>query len=112
MTTARLFHQAVRQPWPLFAAALALAVVGFWPSFFARLPDTPLPHHVHGWSATAWMTLPLLQWALIRSGRRRLHRVVGYASLGLAAVVAASGVYVVRMMAYSNITSFRLADVK
>jgi uncharacterized membrane protein len=112
MPTARLFHRALRQPWPLFATALALAVVGFWPGFFAKLAETPLPHHVHGWSATAWMTLPLLQLALIRSGRRGLHRLVGYTSLALAAIVAVSGVYVVRMMAHGNITSFRLADVK
>ena len=58
------------------------------------------------------MTLPLLQYVLIRSGRRSLHRRIGYASLGLAAVVATSGVYVVRMMAYSNIANFHLADVK
>ena len=112
MSIAQLFHRAMRHPWPVFTTALALAVVGFWPSFFAKLPDTPLPHHVHGWSATAWMILPLLQYALIRSRRRSLHRAVGYASVVLAAIVAASGVYVVRMMAYSNITSFRLASVK
>ena len=112
MATAQLFHQAIRRPWPIFATALALAVMGFWPSFFAKLPDTPLPHHVHAWSATAWMILPLLQYALIRSGRRSLHRLVGYASVVLAAIVAASGVYVVRMMAYKNMTSFRLASVK
>jgi uncharacterized membrane protein len=111
MSTAQ-FHQAIRHPWPVFATALALVVVGFWPSFFARLPDAPLPHHVHAWSATGWMILPLLQYALIRSGRRSLHRLVGYSSVVLAAIVAASGVYVVRMMAYSNIASFRLASVK
>ena len=112
MPAAQLFHRAIRRPWPIFAAALALAVMGFWPGFFKKLPDTPLPHHVHGWSATAWMLLPLLQYALIRSGRRSLHRYVGYASVALAAIVAASGVYVVRMMAYKNMTSFRLASVK
>jgi uncharacterized membrane protein len=112
MPAAQLFHQALRHPWPIFATALALAVAGFWPSFFAILPDTPLPHHVHGWSATAWMTLPLLQYALMRSGRRSLHRLVGWVSVVLAAVVAASGLYVVRMMAYDNITSFRLVSVK
>ena len=58
------------------------------------------------------MSLPLLQYALIRSRRRGLHRVVGFASLALAATVAASGIYVVRMMAYKNIASFRLASVK
>ena len=58
------------------------------------------------------MTLPLLQYALIRSRQRSLHRAVGWASLALAVIVAASGVYVVRMMAYKNIASFRLASVK
>jgi hypothetical protein len=109
---AQFFHQALRHPWPVFAVALTLSVIGFWPSFFAMLPQTPLPHHVHGWSATAWMTLPLFQYALIRSRNRNLHRLVGYASVVLASVVAISGVYVVRMMAYKNIASFRLASVK
>lgn len=112
MQTTRLVPQAIRHPWPVFATALALAVLGFWPSFFAKLPDTPLPHHVHGWSATVWMLLPLLQYALIRSKNRVLHRRLGYASLVLAAIVASSGVYVVRMMAYTNIANFRLASVK
>ena len=111
MSTARI-HQAIRHPWPVFGAALVLVVVGFWPSFFAKLPDAPLPHHVHAWSATGWMILPLLQYGLIRSSRRSLHRLVGYSSVLLAAVVAVSGVYVVRMMAYTNIASFRLASVK
>ncbi|MGE3841222.1 MAG: hypothetical protein AB7I50_06515 [Vicinamibacterales bacterium] len=112
MPTVQLFHQVLRHPWPIFASALVLAVIGFWPSFFAQLPATPLPHHVHGWSATAWMLLPLLQYALIRSGRRGQHQLVGQVSIVLAILVAASGVYVVRMMAYDNITSFRLASVK
>jgi hypothetical protein len=112
MRTAQLFYRALQHPWPIFAAALVLAVVGFWPSFFSKLPAAPLPHHVHGWSATAWMILPLLQYALIRNRQRSRHGFVGYASIVLAAIVAASGVYVVRMMAYGNITSFRLASVK
>lgn len=111
-TTAPWFHRTVRQPWPIFAAALALTIGGFWPEFFSKLPSTPLPHHVHGWSATAWMLLPLLQYGLIRRGERRQHRLVGYASIGLAGLVAVSGVYVVRMMAFTNLTTFRLASVK
>jgi uncharacterized membrane protein len=112
MPNAQLIQQGIRHPWPIFATALALAVVGFWPSFSAKLPDTPLPHHMHGWSATAWMMLPLLQYELIRGGRRQLHRLVGQASVMLAGVVAVSGIYVGRMMAYHNITSFRLASMK
>ncbi|MBL8137374.1 MAG: hypothetical protein JNL48_12185 [Acidobacteria bacterium] len=108
----RLVQQTVRHPWPIFLGALVLSVVGFWPGFFAQLPATPLPHHIHGWSATAWMLLPLLQYGLIRRGRRDLHRRLGYAAVVLAAIVATSGVYVVRMMAFSNIASFSLASVK
>jgi uncharacterized membrane protein len=112
METSLRAGQAIRHPWPIFATALLLAVIGFWPSFFANLPKTPLPHHVHGWSATAWMSFPLIQYALMRRQRRALHRRLGYASVALATVVAGSGVYVVSMMAHRNLTSFRLAAVK
>jgi uncharacterized membrane protein len=109
--SARL-SQAIRHPWPLFTAALILAVVGFWPSFFAQLQKPPLPHHVHGWSATAWMLLPLVQYGLLRGQQRSLHRRLGYASVVLAALVALSGVHVVQMMAHRNLTDFDLVSVK
>ena len=112
MQSGKLLQKAVRHPWPIFLAALLLAVAGFWPSFFAVLPESPAPHLVHGLSATAWMALPLLQYALIRTRRRPLHRLVGWGALALAAIVVASGVYVVQMMAYNNIANFRLLDVK
>ncbi len=112
MPITRLAQQTVQHPWPIFAGALVLSVVGFWPSFFAKLPETPFPHHIHGWSATVWMLLPLLQYGLIRSGQRGLHRRLGYASVVLAGIVATSGVYVVRMMAFTNITTFSLESVK
>lgn len=102
----------MRHPWPTFAAALLLAVAGFWPSFFAKLAATPLPHHLHGWSATAWMSLPLIQYVLLRKNHRELHRRLGYASVALALLVAGSGVYVVRMMAHRNLTDFNLASLK
>ncbi|MCC7001833.1 MAG: hypothetical protein IT357_06735 [Gemmatimonadaceae bacterium] len=66
MTTSLRENHPSQPTWPIFAAALVLAVLGFWPSFFAVLSKTPLPHHIHGWSATAWMCLPLLQYALVR----------------------------------------------
>lgn len=102
----------LRDPWPLFVAAFLIAVAGFWPSFFAKLAETPLPHHIHGWSATAWMLLPLVQFALIRGQRRELHRRLGYVSLALTVLVAISGVYVVQMMAAHNRTRFNLINVK
>jgi uncharacterized membrane protein len=112
MQSGQLLQRAIRHPWPIFLAAFLLAVAGFWPSFFAVLPETSAPHLVHGFSATAWMALPLLQYALIRTRRRNIHRLVGWVSLALAAIVVASGVFVVQMMAYNNIANFRLLDVK
>jgi len=106
------FQKSLRHPCPFFLAALGLAVAGFWPSFFAVLPSSSLPHLVHGLSATAWMMLPLVQYGLIAGRKRASHRVVGSASLALAASVVASGIYVVRIMAYNNIANFRLLDVK
>lgn len=104
--------RVISHPWPTFAIAPLLAVAGFWPSFFAKLPETPLSHHVHGWSATAWMTLPLIQYGLLRSQGRVWHRRLGYASIALASIVATSGVYVVWMMARRNLATFQLASVK
>ena len=112
MPGSNIVVSVLRHPWPFFAVALVLAVIGFWPSFFAALPEAPLPHHVHAWSATAWMTLPLLQYVLLRSDQRSLHRQVGWASLLLAIILVASGIYVVQMMAHKNIASFRLASIK
>lgn len=106
------FNQAIKHPWPTFAVALLLAVAGFWPSFFAKLPETPLPHHVHGWSATVWMFLPLVQYLLVRTRQRAAHRVVGYAALALAATVVVSGVHVVQMMAFRNVSAFNTTSVK
>jgi uncharacterized membrane protein len=106
------FQRSLRRPWPFFLVALGLAVAGFWPSFFAVLPSASMPHLIHGLSATAWMILPLVQYSLIASNSRPLHRSVGWASLALAAIVVASGIYVVQIMAYNNIANFRLLDVK
>jgi uncharacterized membrane protein len=58
------------------------------------------------------MSFPLVQYLLLRRQRREFHRRLGYASVLLAAIVAGSGVYVVRMMAFSNVTQFRMASVK
>lgn len=99
-------------PWPVFAAALVLAVAGFWPSFFGALPDVPSAHVVHGLSATAWMLLPVAQALLIRMRRRRAHRTLGYLALPLAAVVVVSGLYVVQLMVLRNAEQFEIRRIK
>lgn len=102
----------IGSPWIFFGVALAVTVAGFWPSFFAVLPTAKRPHLIHGFSATAWMLLPLLQAWFIQTNRRRAHRWVGWASLPLAGVVAVSGLHVVQIMAVKNAQSFNLLSVK
>lgn len=103
---------ALREPWPYFALAFAVAAAGFWPSFFAVLPSIDAPRLIHGASATAWMVLPIAQAWLIRSRRRRLHRAVGYFSLALAALVVISGLQVVQHMVLRNIDDFQIRRIK
>ncbi len=97
---------------------LAIALVGFSPSFFLKaLFEDPgmlvrqaellrsagegsglgvpgLPRHVmaHGVLTTAWMVLFFAQTLLISSGRRAMHQRLGVGGLFLAAGVAVSGV--------------------
>lgn len=94
----RNLARALTQPWPWFALAFLLVAAGFYPSFFGVLPTIDTVHLLHGSAATAWMLLPLLQYRLVRSGQRRLHRIVGYFSLALAATVVVTGLRVVQLM--------------
>lgn len=90
-----------RDPFYLQAALAigATAFLGFWFTYFGpqvrgTYPDAAPAVHVHGWSFFAWYVLFPVQAGLIRSRRVPLHRALGWASLGLAAVMAATGVLV------------------
>lgn len=78
--------------------ALAMALVvfaGFQRTFFlAFLYDAPAPlappepiFRIHGALAAAWMGLLVVQPLLVRSGRVRLHRRLGWAGAGLALLI-------------------------
>jgi uncharacterized membrane protein YozB (DUF420 family) len=82
---------------------LVLTGVAFSPSYFLKLADAPLAHHVHGLSATAWFLLLALQSWLIHSGRRVAHRAFGLSSIGLAAVFLAGSLMVMDVTAESAI---------
>src|SRR5690349_10445851 len=112
MEHARRRRDVLVDPWPVFTAALVLAAVGFWPSFFSALPGVPAAHIVHGLSATAWMILPLVQAGLIRARRFRAHRTLGYGALPLAALVVVSGLYVVQLMVLRNAEHFEIRRIK
>lgn len=62
----------------------AIVLTGFWPSYFARLLAGTSAHHwiihLHAAVFIGWMVLLLVQVALVRSGRTRLHRRLGLAA--------------------------------
>jgi hypothetical protein len=85
----------------MFAAVAVLfagvVVGGFARSYYLRgLIAAPLPSwivHVHGLLMTAWVALFLVQTALISARRVRLHQRFGYAAIGLALAMAATGIW-------------------
>ena len=99
--------------WSLyFVVAFSIVFAGFWPNFFAALATNRVPHLVHGFSATAWMLLPVVQSWLIRTRRRAWHRTLGYASLVLAPVVVLSGLYILQLFTLRNLADFQLRRFK
>jgi len=80
-------------------ALSATAYAGFWftyvgPSLLGAYPSVAGAVHLHGWSFFAWYLLLPLQAGLIHSRRVRVHRGLGWCSLGLAAIMTASGTLV------------------
>jgi hypothetical protein len=79
-----LYHVGVR----LFATFSLAMLLAFWPSYFSRLTAQPsLHHHAHGLAMTLWLGLLVAQAALIRSGRRAVHRQLGLVSYALVPVI-------------------------
>jgi hypothetical protein len=81
-----------------FLAHVALLVsvfVGFAPTFYLRplysAHRLPFVLYVHGAVLTCWFFLTVLQGWLIRTKRHRLHRQIGFAIAGYAALVVAMG---------------------
>jgi hypothetical protein len=80
-------------------AMSATAYLGFWFTYFGpnlrgTYPTASPAVHLHGWSFFAWYLLLPLQAGLIHARRVRAHRFLGWSSLGLAAVMTATGTLV------------------
>ncbi|GAB3796309.1 hypothetical protein GCM10028819_13670 [Spirosoma humi] len=85
-------------PW-YFGLAVIITWLGFSRSYFSRLTQTDLYHHLHGASAGLWMGLLILQPILYRRGQLALHRKLGW--IGTAVLVPAlliGGVKMMRLM--------------
>ncbi len=86
----KLFYSAM-------AVAMAVTVfIGFAPTFFLKtLSDSPaLPPllHLHGAAFAAWYAIFFIQATLVANDRPDLHKKLGLAGFGLAAVMVVLGV--------------------
>ncbi len=91
MKLSGLVSADARWPVSFFVIALAITVAGFWPSFFGVLAEVTRTDLLHGWSATGWLCLTVIQAALIGGDRRGVHRALGYLSVALALLVVFTG---------------------
>ena len=76
--------------WKFFAAFFALALLAFWPTYFAQMRATSPYTHLHAVFAAAWMLLLILQSWAIGARRVSLHRLFGKISYAVAPLVVAT----------------------
>jgi hypothetical protein len=79
----------------LFLLGLAAIVAGFWRTFFGDPLSNDAWHTVHGIASTLWVLLLIAQSLLIGRGNAPLHRRLGWASLGLVALLVGTSSYMV-----------------
>lgn len=72
-------------------ALYPLAALAFWPNYLAQVGKAPMQMHLHGVTATLWLTLLVLQSWSIHSGQRAVHRKLGLLSLVLFPLFMAGG---------------------
>lgn len=74
-----------------FIGLLLLALVGFWPTYFAPpKPETDWHPHLHGIAMFGWVALLVVQSALIAARRFDVHRKLGKVSFALVPVIVVS----------------------
>lgn len=78
--------------------AIAVTLIGFWQTFFAILGDVDAVHMLHGASSTGWLVLVLTQAALIRARKFKYHRMLGWSSLALFALLLVTSWQVLALM--------------
>lgn len=83
---------------PLALLALTVTALGFWRTFFAVLGNVDTLHMLHGASSTGWLVLVMTQAALIRSRQFKWHRVLGWSSVALFALLIVTSWQVLALM--------------
>ncbi len=69
---------------------LIITLMAFWDSYFGKLLEAPLPHHLHGITSTLWILLIGTQNWLIHNNHRDLHRRFGKALFILVPLMTAA----------------------
>jgi hypothetical protein len=85
-------HPWDRRFYPLFIGAIWCGIAGgFGPELVQHVRGGEAPYplivHLHAAAFTAWVVLLMAQSLLIRTGRWQIHRKLGVAAIGLAAVM-------------------------
>jgi hypothetical protein len=79
-----------------FLAALIVTFAGFFPTYFGRLGDAAVYHHIHAITATLWILLLICQGFLMSRGKVTWHRRLGKSSLLLFPVLVVTAVWILR----------------
>lgn len=82
--------------WSFYAGmsllVIAVILAGFGPSYAHSRSELPFWVHLHGLVMASWITLFAIQAALVRSRAWRLHRRLGFASVGLVVAMLPLGI--------------------
>ncbi len=91
-------------PW-YFALAVVVTWVGFSQSYFARLRETDVYHHLHGAFVGTWTVLLIVQPILYRQKKIQLHRRLGWAgTIMLVPGILLGGAKMMQMMIQGQAT--------
>lgn len=85
-----------------FLLALLVVVAGFFRSYFLRMQQTDLVHHLHGIAALTWMLLLCIQPLLFNHRKLQWHRRLGKFSLFLVPFIVLSAFKMVYTMLNST----------
>lgn len=80
------------------ALGLVVVLIGFSKSYFNNLGNFSFSYHLHGISATLWMTLLIIQPYLFQKGKLKTHRFLGWSSLVLVPLIIIGGVIMMKLM--------------
>lgn len=80
-------------------SAFPVAILAFWPNYLSVLGDSPWSYHLHGLTASMWLTLLAIQSWSIQNGHRQFHKTNGLVSFALFPLFMAGGVTIFLGMA-------------